>query len=61
MSARVAALPFPTPRIWVPPKLIEHGPLVVMANIAGGVIPAVAALLQIGGSCIINPPSCNGP
>jgi hypothetical protein len=58
MSASVATLSLPTPRIWVPPTLTEHGPLVFMANIAGGVVPAVAALLQIGQSCITNPPSC---
>jgi hypothetical protein len=59
MSAQVAALPLPTPRLWVPPTLTEHGGLVAMANIAGSVVPAVAALLQIGTSCIVNPPSCH--
>ncbi len=59
MSARVAALPLPTSRIWVPPTLTEHGALVAMANVAGSVVPAVAALLQISTSCIVNPASCN--
>jgi hypothetical protein len=59
MSARVAALALSTPRIWVPPTLTEHGGLVAMANIVGSVVPGVAALLQIGTSCIVNPASCH--
>lgn len=60
MSARVAALPLPTGRVWVPPTLTEHGALVAMAtNVAGSVVPAVAALLQISTSCIVNPAGCN--
>jgi hypothetical protein len=60
MIASTAALPLPTQRVWVPPKLTDHGALLAMANVAGSVIPAVAALLQISGSCITNPASCNG-
>jgi hypothetical protein len=60
MSARVAALPLPTLRMWVPPTLTEHGGLLAMASVAGSVVPAVAALLQISGSCITNPtPGCH--
>jgi hypothetical protein len=60
MSARVAALPLPTMRMWVPPTLTDHGTLLAMANVVGSVVPVVAALLQVSGSCLTNPtPSCN--
>ena len=60
MTARIAALPLPTGRVWVAPTLTDHGALVAMATtVMGSVVPAVAALLQISTSCIINPPSCN--
>ena len=60
MSATAAALPLPTPLLWVRPKLTDHGTLLAMANVAGSVVPAVAAILQIGVTCIVNPQAC-GP
>jgi len=57
MNAQAAALPLPRP--WVAPTLTEHGPLAALAHASAGVVPAVAALLQITISCTQNPPSCN--
>jgi hypothetical protein len=60
MSSRVAAaLPLPAPRLWVAPTLTEHGPLASLAHATAGVVPAVAALLQIGISCVTNPAGCS--
>lgn len=59
MSALAAALPLPEPRLWVAPTLTEHGPLASLAHVTAGVMPAVAALLQIGFSCTVNPANCH--
>jgi hypothetical protein len=62
MSASTAVLPLPTPLVWVPPKLTDHGTLLAMANVAGSVVPMVAALLQVSLSCtaVPPPPTCPG-
>ncbi|GEM_PF-2870129 len=58
MSARAAVIVPALPRPWLPPTLTEHGPLTAMVRVSNGAVPMVAALLQIGVSCQINPQAC---